>query len=142
MKKFIFLLAFVALAFSANAQVVAMKATTGNTSDTVTNTGTEVLSAQVNGYNKVVTVQVLITRLSGTLAGNVVLQGSLDGTTYTTLTQVAQPSNNDTVTLTNVAATSCIYVIEPSKYLYYRVSVTGSGTMTARISAKIMGRKE
>lgn len=141
MRKLLILLGLIAMSFSANAQVVAMKATTGNTSDTVTNTGTEVLSTQVNGYNEVVTVQLTVTKISGTVAGTAILQGSLDGTTWTTLNH-ASTTGNDTITLTNVTTNSAIWVVEPSKYLYYRVSVTGSGTMVARISAKIMARKK
>ena len=141
MKKLIFLFALVAFAFTANAQVVVMKATTGNSSDTVTNTATETLSAQLNGSFDVVTVQLTVTKISGTVGGTAILQASLDGTTWTTLNTAAIPQNNDTITLTNVSTNSCFWVIEPSKYLYYRVSVTGTGTMAARVAAKLLSRK-
>jgi hypothetical protein len=141
MKKLIFLFALVAFAFTANAQVVVMKATTGNSSDTVTNTATETLSAQLNGSFDVVTVQLTVTKISGTVGGTAILQASLDGTTWTTLNTAAIPQNNDTITLTNVTTNSCFWVIEPSKYLYYRVSVTGTGTMAARVAAKLLSRK-
>ena len=78
MKKLIFAAAFVFAAVAANAQVVDMKSTSSKATDTVTNTGSEVLTAQVNGYQADVTIQAVVTKVSGTVAGTVVLQGSVD----------------------------------------------------------------
>ena len=141
MKKLIFAAAFVFAAVAANAQVVDMKSTSSKATDTVTNTGSEVLTAQVNGYQADVTIQAVVTKVSGTVAGTVVLQGSVDGSNYVTLTTTALPGGNDTCTLTNTATQSFNYAVGQSKYLYYRVRVTGSGTMVAIINAKLLARK-
>lgn len=122
-------------------QVYSMLATTGNATDTVVNTSAETLTKQISGSYGEVTVQVLVTKISGTVAGTVLIYGSLDGTTYTRLNNLGQPSANDTCTNTDVATQSWIWALGTSKYLYYRVTVTGSGTMTARVAAKIMVRK-
>lgn len=126
-----------------NAQVFDMTATTGNTSDTVSNTSTETLTKQVSGPYSQVTVSLVVTKISGTVAGTAVLQGSVDGTNYQTLTYVyAQPGDTqNSVTNTNVASQSWSWPVGASTYLYYRVSVTGSGTMAARVTAKIMVRR-
>lgn len=141
MKKLIFFIAFGLLGVAANAQVYNMTSIYSQNSDTVVNTASEVLTKQINGVYSEVTVQVVVTKISGTVAGTVVLQGSIDGTNYVTLNHLAQPAANDTVTNTNVASQSWIWAIGTSKYIYYRVLATGSGTMSATISAKIMVRK-
>jgi hypothetical protein len=143
MKKFIFLIAFGLLGVAANAQIYDMLATTGNTSDTVTNTSAETLTKQVSGAFSQVTVQLTVTKIGGTVAGTSVLQGSIDGTNYVTLTShYADPGDTaNSVTNTNVATQSWIWDVGNSKYLYYRVTTTGSGTMTAKVQAKIMVRK-
>ncbi len=142
MKKIAFLLAaFLLVGVSAKAQIYSMLATTGNASDTVSNTGTETLTKMVNGTFTETTIQVVVTKISGTVAGNCILQGSIDGVNYVNLNHLGQPAANDTCTNTDVTTNSFIWTLGTSKYLYYRVKVTGSGTMSARITAKIMVRR-
>lgn len=144
MKKLIFALFALFLAVApVSGQVYSMLATTGNAADTVNNTSAETLTKQINGSYGEVTVQLTVTKISGTVAGTAVLQGSLDGTNYTILGYVnAQPADTaNSVTNTNITTNVWTWPAGSSKYLYYRVTVTGSGTMSARVSAKIMVRK-
>lgn len=82
------------------------------------------------------TIQVNITKISGTVAGTVTLQGSLDGVSYNTATSGAL-AITATYTATDVAAQSKSWVIVNNPYRYYRVSWTGSGTMVATMTAQI-----
>ncbi len=138
MKNLIFsLIASVALICSApvvNAQVWDMTSSDNFTTDTVTNTGTAYLSLKVTGYYGV-SIQLTMTKISGTVGGSVVLQGSNDGTNYVTI-----PSSGS-LTATNVTSQGYLWYYSNSPYLYYRVLATGTGTMAAIISAKIMYRK-
>lgn len=101
-----------------------MPGSNGLVLDTVTNAGTETWTLKVPGYKKVVAAQVVITKISGTLGGTVTLQGSLNGVNF-----VAIPSQ--TYTATDVASQSAIFTLDNSKYVYYRISWTGTGTMSA-----------
>ena len=118
----------------AQAQVSDMVSSDNFTTDTVTNTGTAYLSLKLTGYYTV-SIQVNVTKISGTLGGTIVLQGSLDGTNYVTI-----PSSSS-LTVTNVASQGYLWTYSNSPYLYYRVLATGTGTMSGIISAKIMYRK-
>lgn len=138
MKKLFFaclmILAAAITAADSKAQVYSMLSTVGNTSDTVANTATEVLTKQVPGTYSVLAVQAVVTKISGTAAGTVILQGSIDGTNYYAV-------GDDTLTMTDVASKTHIWVVTPSKYLYYRLSYTGSGTMSCRLQGTLMARK-
>jgi hypothetical protein len=126
--------------------------------DTVTNTGTNYLTS---GYTQSTTpalpatwaggtalptavvnpalsttIQVNITKISGTVAGTVTLQGSLDGTNYNTATSGAL-AITATYTATDVASQSKSWVIVNNPYRYYRVTWTGAGTMAASMSAQV-----
>lgn len=118
----------------AQAQVSDMVSSDNFTTDTVTNTGTAYLSLKLSGYYAV-SIQVNVTKISGTLGGTIVLQGSLDGTNYVTI-----PSSGS-LTVTNVTSQGYLWNYANSPYLYYRVLATGTGTMSGIISAKIMYRK-
>lgn len=147
MKKFIFLLSF-AVVFAVNAQTYTMKSVWGGSTDSVTNSGTNYLKTQINGLGQV-TVQAVITKISGTGAGTAVLQGSLDGTNWVTINYVTSEiwganstgSPNDTFTLTNVTSQTVAWFLEDNQYVYYRVYVAGSGTELLRLSATAILRK-
>lgn len=143
MKKLFFALAFMLSVAAAQAQSYTLLSVWGATTDSVTNTETTVLSKQIPGKGTV-TVQLNITRISGTAAGTAILQGSLDGTNYVTLHYATGGATtgvqNDSFTLTNVASQSVSWVINPSAYTYYRVSVTGSGTTLLRLASTAIKR--
>lgn len=109
------------------------------TSDTVVNTATAVLtSARIAGPAQDVTVQIVCTEISGTTAGTITLLGSLNGTNFVALTDSTTVPAITTKTATDVASQSFTWNIKGSPYLYYRVSWTGSGTMSNRFSAKLL----
>lgn len=109
------------------------------TSDTVVNTATAYLTSdRVAGPAQTVTVQVVCTEISGTTAGTITLQGSINGTNFVALTDSTTVPNITTKTATDVASQSFTWQVTNSPYLYYRVSWTGSGTMSNKFSAKIM----
>lgn len=123
---------------NAQAQVKNMLSTYNLPYDTVTNTGTSYLTLANKGAAETVTIQLVATKISGTVAGTVTLLGSLDGTNYKALTQQEVTTAIPTYTATDVASQTNIWVIKNNPYLYYRVSWTGTGTMSARFNALLM----
>ena len=119
MKK-IFLFIFILSFGITNAQT--FKTFTSN-GDTVTNTGTKTLTLPVLPFYDAASFQVVNTKISGTVAGNTLFQASNDGTNYVTL---------DTLTNTDQTTNTKIFTDVPSRYRFYRLSSTGSGTMAYR----------
>lgn len=118
MKKFLFLLVMMIGFITANAQhATIMPLAVG---DTIVNTGTasKVFTATA-GYSGVV-VQVNLSKISGTGAGTVQMQGSLDGTNYTDI--------GSAFTITNVATQAAYFNITGPLPVYIKVLSTGSGT--------------
>lgn len=136
MKK-IFLISFLALftmLTHAQTEAKTMLGSNGLAIDTVSNTGTETWTLKVPGYAKTVAVQFVATKISGTVAGSVTLQGSLNGSNWATV-----PSQN-AFTATDVASQTAVWKFDDSGFLYYRLSWTGSGTMSASGRAYILTR--
>lgn len=154
MKKLIGIIGVVALlalaSISVDAQVVVMQkkfvATAGNVTvslDTVTNTGTNYLTniapiAQTPGAQRTVLVVWTATKQSGTVAGTVTLQGSLDGTNFFTLTGGTAGVQTGAFTATNVASQTTAWTVNANYCKYYRVTWTGTGTMAATQAAKVL----
>lgn len=142
MKKFLF--ALVAFALSATISLTAQTSsatTMTGSGDTITNAGTDAVTLQVKGEYKTISIQCKIVKISGTVAGTVTLQGSVDGTNYETVDTLAMISDFVTYTATNVATQTKTFIIENNPYLYYRLSYTGSGTMAARLYGYLLPRK-
>lgn len=147
MKKILGLIAIFTMTLFApkmEAQVLNFTSSYNLTSDTVTNAGTNTLKVKSGFTYQWVTAQVIITKISGTPAGNVIMQGSNDGTNFVAIPQwdnyriVA----GDTLVPTNVSGTcgNKIWIFKGSKYLWYRVTYTGSGTMAASMKAYLYQR--
>lgn len=101
--------------------------------DTLVNADTVVkditLSTSLNG----IVLQPVITRVSGTAAGKVVLSQSLDGTNYIP---------TDSLVLTNIVTnTSFITKTQPTA-LYYRLTFISSGTTVLWPQLWYLPRKE
>jgi hypothetical protein len=139
MKK-MFLALTLMLTFCVSAQVTGPKLTyaaVGNllsepthaATDTITNTTVKYQYGIVNGSNVHFTIQANLTKISGTVAGTVKPQGSVDGVTYMDI------AGQTAFTLTDVGSQSCVFVIAPSAFQYYRVVVTPSGTQSTKISS-------
>lgn len=134
MKKLLFLFAIVAFSISVQAQSAPQLLTTtsyGNSLDTVTNAGTKsTYSKTVKNwfYGATVNAHVIVTKISGTVGGSISLQGSMDGTNWT---------NCETAT-TATDATNNYFISTTKRYYYYRVSWTGTGTMSASFKTYLL----
>lgn len=120
MKK-IFLIALVTFAaFSAKSQIVPMITPNYLAIDTVTNSAAEGPHVTVLGYQKVLTLQVNTTVISGTFAGKIYWQGSFDSipTHYVTF---------DSSTLQNASVSYAKKEIEKG-FVYYRALISPTGT--------------
>lgn len=134
MKKIVFLLLIIVGSFAAKAQTDLVSPAFGNLLDTVTNTATKYVGAKITGSPKVIGLAVTVTKISGTVAGTASLEASNDGTNYFA---IASSSNTNTDVATQVWGWEDV---DPA-YLYYRVKVTGSGTMAVQIKGKLVIRK-
>ena len=106
-------------------------------SDTVTNTGVGVLTTKRVTGTGAVTIQVNVTKVSGTVGGTISLQGSLDGTNFKALNTEETQTALATITATD-ASNVYHWRLSKSPFLYYRVSWTGTGTMVATFTSRIL----
>jgi hypothetical protein len=138
-----------ASSFGGNSTVQAIKSVYSNALDTVTNTGTKNLTAaKVTLHYRTVSIGITVTKVSGTLAGTITLQGSIDGVNYATIptAYIETPASQTpyttggaaTFTVPNYTAPTKIFTIIGSPYVYYRASYTGSGTMVGTIKGNIL----
>lgn len=139
MKKFLFLLLAVGSLFVTSqsygqAGKFTMLSTFGNATDTVTNTGTNTLTIANNGYEKTIAIQLNVTNISGTTAGTATLQASIDGVSFFNIPGVS------TATI-SATALGCVFFVVDSPFPFYRVSVTGSGTVQETLSGFLVARK-
>ena len=116
----------------------------GLPSDTVVNTATGYLQLRVPGNTSVsgeTLIQATVTEISGTTGGTVSILGSLDGITFIALKlrEVATAVNTWTPADQGPAQTY-MWRLVGSPALYYRVSYTGTGTMSASFTAKLLTR--
>ena len=145
MKKFIILLFVGLVAFSAiesKAQVYNLLSPYGIASDTAVNTTPTFLSSAAIAPAPAVTstIEVSVTKLTGTVAGTITLQGSMNGTSWKALNTPNTVTALATHTATDASATYH-WIITGSPFPYYRVSWTGVGTMTASFTAKLFRSK-
>jgi len=142
MKKLLILLFVGLVAFSANAQVYNLLSPYSVTSDTVANSGTAFLStvAISPAPATTTTIWVGVTKISGTVGGTITLQGSIDGTNWKAMNTPNTATALATFTATD-ASNTYHWVISGSPMPYYRVSWTGTGTMSASFTAKLFRAK-
>lgn len=129
-------------AFSAQGQVYTLLQPYGGAVDTVTNTGTAYVSTVAVSPAPAVTttIWVAVTKISGTVGGTITLQGSIDGTNWKALNTPNTATALATITATD-ATNTYHWIISGSPMPYYRVSWTGTGTMSASFSAKMFRSK-
>lgn len=101
---------------------------TVSTQDTIINTGSVTADLQVRGTYSTGAFQVHSRKISGTHGGTVILQGSLDGTSFYTF-------SSDTLTITSDSLVTRIWIVDKPPYKYYRFKATGTGTMRAILTA-------
>lgn len=132
-KLFSFLLVIsIACAASAQTQIKAVALTTtsyGNALDTVVNTATKVTTTyKLGGWRNGVTAQAVVTKISGTVGGSIALQGSMDGTNWSTIGSASTPTD----------ATANYSFNTTTAWYYYRISYAGTGTMSASVKCFLM----
>lgn len=132
MKKILFI-AFAMCLFTVASQAqTAMTNPNGLALDTVTNATAEGATLQVKGFQSTVAIVVAVTKISGTVGGNIEIQGSNDGVKYATI---------DTIALAD-ATKNYQWSSAPKKFLYYKANMAGTGTMSASYSATVYTTKE
>lgn len=107
--------------------------------DTVVNSATNFVTLRVKSWYKTILIQPVLTKISGTVGGTVTIQGSNDGTNYVTVS--ASYSDAQTLTPTNQTTNTKLFKITGSPYAYYRVSYTGTGTMSCKLRAYLFAQK-
>lgn len=106
--------------------------------DTVTNTGTSfVTTDRFGGSANSTVIQVVVTKISGTVAGTISLQGSLDGTNWKAMNTEETQTALATITATD-ASNVYHWRLKGNPMAFYRVTWTGAGTMAASIKARIL----
>lgn len=126
MKKFIGLFVLLAITFATHAQ--SYQAKIGDT--TITNAGAPSYTVTVAGPKSNVTFGYNITKTSGTVAGTIVLSGSVDGTNYATL-------KVDTL----ADASANLSVSYPyNGYAKYKVTINQTGTDVANYKIWLLHR--
>jgi len=128
MKKILIGMLFCGLAFIGQSQNTVTTMT--GSGDTITNATPDAVLLPVNYTHENLSVQIRVTKISGTVAGTAILSASNDGVNYVAI-------GSDTLTLTDVTTNTKIWPLTNANYLYYKVTVTGSGTMTASIHGKL-----
>ena len=111
---------------------------------TTTNPTGAVLNATVDTLNYTVgvseadamTIQVLLTRSSGTVAATVRLYGSNYNNTAGAWVAVG-----DTLTLSNAATNTHTWTLSPPTYKYYQILQSGGTTVAGILSAKVQSIK-
>jgi len=135
-KLLIFLTLGLLFSFTAKAQVVTNMVNVDYQTlyiDTVTNTGTGALFITLTQPYNNLTIQPKVTKIIGTMNSNSApkLQGSIDGTNYYDIA-------GDTLHITNTSSAIVDDWVKTSQaYKYYKVTWTGTGTMSAKLEAKV-----
>lgn len=140
--KILLLVALAAFAIESKAQVGNFLSIYSITSDTVVNTATVYMQspALTPAAATGTTIWVAVTKISGTVGGTLTLQGSLDGTNFKAINTVDTQTALATVTATD-ASNTYHYRLQGSPFPYYRVSWTGTGTMSASFRAYVYRAK-
>lgn len=132
MKKLVFLLAIVLVVSTSFAQRTITDTLQGN--ETVNFTTMQ----------DPIEIQVLATQLGGTSDGSILLQGSVDGTTFQNIQPTADSYlyfPDDTADLTGYTWTitnagSILYGIQKRQFTYYRIRGAGTASDTTKITIK------
>jgi hypothetical protein len=127
MKKFLYALCFAAAILvggQLHAQGAISHTTTsyGNALDTVVNTAQKVMTPyKPISWKTGISFVVVATKISGTVAGSLELQGSMDGVAFALIGSATTPAD----------ATKNYVFNTTQKFVYYRISWVGAGTMSA-----------
>lgn len=97
-------------------------------------------SPRVLGPKQTIVVEIVGTKISGTVGGVISLLGTVDESHYKAILTPYTSTPVNTYTATDVASQTFIFVIPNNPYLRYRVQWAGTGTMSAKFTAKILSR--
>lgn len=120
-----FLIAIVAMIATISIQAQSMEVFSKNNS-TLTNADTLDLVWKKKAGAANLSIQVINTRVSGTVAGKTFLEQSLDNVTFVKI---------DSITNANKAVNTKIFNVTSPQGLYYRIRNVGSGTMSYKSKA-------
>jgi hypothetical protein len=124
MKKFIMVLMCAIAAMAVKAQGSVCPNTIAG--DTLVNAGTVTKPITVTGGYSSANVQVVLTKISGTVGGTTRLQGSVNNADWEDI--------GSAYTNTDVASQAKMFTITGGvPYVYLRVRAAGTGTMSARV---------
>lgn len=136
MNKRIFLVfALSASALFASAQTT-FKHTVTNPTGAVVNTGADTSSATIAGYFETLVISPIVTKVSGTVAGNAILQVSASGLAGTWSSPLG-----DTLALSDQTTNFKDLHLPKMDYIYFRVITKGSGTMSATTKTIYVAKK-
>lgn len=130
----------------------------GLTVDTVDNTEAIVKYSKVTQSHTAISMQAVITKISGTVGGTVIPVASNDGVNWVNISRASiaantlRPAYKDTLTPANQTTNTKLWVFSNATavdgqtpgygpYLYYGIQYTGTGTMSAKFQGYIIGRK-
>lgn len=105
-------------------------------SDTIVDSGSGYLDKRVTGGYNTLSIQTVVTKISGTAGGTVTVQGSVDGTNFVTVNTAFISAQ--TQAITNVTTNTKVFVITGSPYAYYRLYYTGTGTMSCILKGYLL----
>lgn len=160
MEKIMLIAALLATTLSASAQIVSLKSSDNNDTDTLTNASTIYMTTPVGALNNAKSgkydVQVAISNVSGTTAGTVIVEGSINGIDWEPIHKTTRGVDGvHCDSLTFAAAVSHTYNIYPGSTKYYagtattnvsnagrklriRLKIVGTGTQSSIVSAKLI----
>jgi hypothetical protein len=143
MKKLFFLLLIGLFAFlgKSNGQTVGYS---GLSSDTLTNADTAYVNVASGSIvaNGLTSIQAVLVRINGTLAGNVTLQGLNAASTWETVKIDSSFGGANPATLSNTATYVYTWPISLVAYSKYRLQVITSGTVNARYGVAWLYRSQ
>lgn len=127
----LFVLFSFAATYAQNTPKLLTTTTYGNTLDTVVNTAaisSQAINVSSWYYGKSVQVEVILTKISGTVGGTLGLYGSMNGTNWVICETATTPSD----------ASANYFISTTKRYAYYKVMHTGTGTMSASIKSYLL----
>jgi hypothetical protein len=117
----------IGLSFTVKAQV-SFVGTATNSTNAITNTSVDTCYYTLSYSYATISIQPVVTKSTGTMAGTSVLYKSVNGTNWV--------ATGDTLTLTNVTTNTTVWE-KVSACRYWRIITGGATTVTGSVAAKL-----
>ncbi len=127
MKKILVVLMALCTVFVATAQIRTISSRDTNTNATTSYVNIKSIASKVKSF------QATVTKISGTVAGKVYLQGTVDGTAFITI---------DSLVLSDQAINSKVFPITSTLYNSYRGQFTSTGTQSSYLILSVLRRPD